>query len=228
MKLIGILQAVSGVRAKEEEVSSLSSAPVRNIIDGLRARYKFAVNPALGYQQDTPSNMLPQIVLRGGAFESGDEKLSVGQIAITADSILVASDNSERADKIVDDVAAYLSEEFGFRFRGKHMIRRYLTNAVVEFEGGFLESLDVIEKMATLLENLLPKFPGSQQVAFKRLGFGRIPEDLVDWDHIERGSFTIERRVNEPFSSNRYFCTGPISSSNLIMALENMEKLVSH
>ena len=225
MKLLNIGQALCGVQGREDDIASPKHPPVRDVVEAMRNRYKFVTTPNLGYPEETPTNLFPNVIFRGGALEIGDEKISIGHMAIASTSIIVACDSSESGDKVVDDVIETLSE-FGLRYGVKSVRRQYMTTMVVEFESGFVDKVDLIEKIAAIIDTKMPKYGSSEPVRFKRLSFGRTVEEVVSWDQIVRTSFTLERRVGYDFDENKYFCSAPMPSGDLAEALKQIEEFV--
>jgi len=228
MKFIGNIQAIAGIHVPSEEFSPQDGASVRDIAVALGKKYKFAIAPGVGNQMSMPTNLLPQILFQSGSLELDGKNIAIGNLNLEATGLSIASSSTEEAEIVVDDVVKLLVSDFHFHLNSKHVIKRYLSNLIVEFEDGFLEKIPLIAAIQNLIDGILPTFPGAEpHVGFKRIGFGRTPEESVTgFENVQKSTFVIERRVGYPFEENRFYCSAPVQTKVHIETIEKIEQLV--
>ena len=67
------------------------------------------------------------------------------------------------------------------------------------------------------------------EIALKRLAFGPQTKGVhlqVSLENIDELDFTIERRSGRSFEDNRYFSSAPLRTSDHLVCLEQIEKLL--
>jgi hypothetical protein len=222
MKLIGHAGGVVASREPPEEYIPDRPPPLQDLINLVRETYQFGVFPVVqpGFNANGPLGFaLGRFVHNGQAF-------AISQLMMLTHGDIVATTSTDDSELVMDDLMRLLDEQCGYRLREANNKRSYLSTIVVDFDGAFTSYIDKIARMEGVINEYLQL--GSDKRWLKSLAFGRIdmvePSVVIDQiSLVENADFTIERRVGQPLSSNRFFCTAPMRTSDHIRALEQIE-----
>ena len=196
---------------------------MRDIIEFVATSYRFAVKPVI------PEGVAPfavqNFVFQSGQLVSGDNKWPIVQLAIIPNGDFVTSNDTDIADKIMDDFLGKLEAAFRFRFSAAPQHRVYQSNIVVEFEPPFEEKIGTFKKIADVLNGASIR-PAPFNI--KRLAFGsgdiQQIQSMTTVEELENSDFIIERRGGEPYSRNRYFCSAPMKTKAHVELLQKIER----
>jgi hypothetical protein len=100
-----------------------------------------------------------------------------------------------------------------------------VSGIVVEFESGLEKSLRSLRMIEDILNQDAPR--SGNKLKFKRIGFGSgdtQPQVISALSDLLKLDFTIERRVKEPYEKNRFYCTGPYNTAELVSILARIER----
>ena len=208
MKVILATHGTVGIRVSGDDVAPRPGTLIREIIDFVGETYRFHVKPTIS--PGVAPFMVPNYVFQSGQLVSGENKLPIAQLAIIPNGDFVTANDTDVADKIMDDFMARLDATFGYRFAAAQKQRVYQSNVVVEFEPPLSEKIDAFKKIELILNGASIR---SAPFNFKRLAFGigdiqRIAT-MSTIDEVENSDFIIERRAGEPYSRNRSFAARP-------------------
>ena len=223
MRLIGPLQGFAAFTEKEEEYQPETGTVQSDLIPFIANRYNFQSFPVL-----SPGTM-PQPVLpfAGGKFVGEGQPFAIGQLLMTQNADVVVTVTTEQAELVLLDLVKALDENFGFRLGEASKRQLLLSNVVVEFDKGLEEYIGKLSQISDIINNL-----GAEMPAFniKRLAFGA-GDILVPANDpvavMQHADFLIERRQGSPYEANRYFCSAPMHTRDLIRALERIETIFS-
>lgn len=220
MKLIEPLNGFAAFRESLEEYQPKNGSLPQDIVELVRATYEFQVFPLL-----TPGHPPPAIFNFGvGKLIENGEWFTINQLVMTQDGDIAATISTDQADRVLDDLMRVLDDNLGFRLRTAKKIKRYASNVVVEFDEGIEKYISKLSRMADVINELRPGMP---RFNIKRIVFGeREPAITNDpLGAVEQTDFLIERRANRQYEENRYFCSAPMSTSDHIRALEQIEAI---
>jgi hypothetical protein len=199
---------------------------MRDLVEFVAATYHFLVKPTI------PSGIapftVPNYVFQSGQFVLGENKWPIVQLAIIPNGDIVTAEDTDAADKIMDDFMTRLDETFGYRFATAEKRRVYQSNLVVEFNPGLSEKIDSFKRDRSYFESASIR---PAPFSLKRLAFGwgdvQQTPTLATINDVENTDFTIERRSGEPYSRNRFFCSAPMRTSGHIRILHEIEAALS-
>ncbi len=224
MKLIGRAGGIVACRETPEEYIPDRPPPTQDIINSIRTHYQFGNFPVVrpGFIVGGP------LVFSAGRFVHGDQVFAIGQLVMLLQGDIISTSSTEDSELVLDDLMRILDETFGFRVRQASVKRSYLSTIVVEFDRTFSAYIDKNAKMEQAINDMLP--PGIEERRFKSISFGKVdmadPASITDQILlIENADFAIERRAGQPLSSNRFYCTAPMRTSDHIRALEQIEAI---
>jgi hypothetical protein len=179
------------------------------------------------YQFVAPPPNLADAIKSGAKFEHGkfvhgDMTAVIKELAIYADGVIGGSFNTDLADLILDDFFAWATTTFKLRERPGPVHRTYTSGVFVEFEK---EIEPAIGKMATVCEMLSGALKSSYGWDYKynatRLAFAVDPMTTTQY---RITNFILERKLQSPFSENRYYSVAPLRTSDHLKLLEMIER----
>jgi hypothetical protein len=220
MKLIGYLQAWAASRQVIEEYAPSKLPYPGELVDAIRERYGFQSFPNVA--PGAPPNTT--MVFAGGRYDAGDDAFGIGTLIMEATGDVVQTVTTDQAERVLEDLASFLSERFGFRLNEWPQRRSYTSNLVMEFD-------DVVEnyigKLADVAAALNRVKQSPTEVSLKRIAFGGTPAQIVDHvSDVEQADFLIERRVSNPMEPRRYYCSAPIKTEDHLRLMEEIEHIL--
>jgi hypothetical protein len=219
MRLIGALQGYAAFRESVEEYLPKRGVIQQEMIALVVGRYNFQGFPRL--PPGTPPQ--PLSIFTSGKFPE-EPSFAISQLAMTLNGDIAVAVTTEQADLVLNDLCRLLDEGLGFRLGSAGMRKSYLSNIVVEFDDGFDR---YIEKLGNMIRVINHFRPGKPEFNVKRLAFGvgDISQTNDPLLSVEESEFLIERRQGSPYESNRYYCSAPMSTTDHIRVLEQIEAI---
>jgi hypothetical protein len=115
-----------------------------------------------------------------------------------------------------------------FRFSdNRPQSRKYQSNIVVEFENGLENQLSALARIERVINSAIsrPNMP----FKIKQLTFGHgdpiaNPAAFLSIDVFANSDFRIERRAGVSYEGNRYFCSAPTRTAELVEILQAVEQ----
>jgi hypothetical protein len=190
------------------------------LVDWLKDNYHFSESP------DPTSKPKPEdnqgIVFKNGEFQAREEVFVKVDLTLFSDGLVANSSSStEDTEKFLQSVMAEVVADFSLTF-DPSMIRRKL----------FLSELNV--RLDYPLQNLNPKLAPLAKRITETTGYAASPFELGGlsfWTDstfavTKTPPFMIERKVNAPFSENRFYTKAPVQTQEHIDLLEELEGLL--
>jgi hypothetical protein len=206
-----------------EEFLPAAGANSPSIVSLIAQRYGFGIVPSITTREDMNKSGL---VFGMGHFQHEGQPFVVSDFAIYTDGLAAVAERSEWADALLEDVTSWVKTEFGFRDISSGVRRLYSSSIVVDFETSPLKLLRTFERIAELISSrTVTIVPGRQQMKFARLDFEIDKKDLPGQAAISK--FIIERRAHVSFEQERYFSSAPMTTSNHIETLEEIEQIAA-
>jgi hypothetical protein len=180
----------------------------------IRQRYKFLQAPVTVDEHDFGKGVK--------FFRGWFGKTLINKLDIYSNGIICeATERTEAIDEFVDDFISWMQTEYGLT----HQMgpRAYLSNIEVESEigvGNKLEFLSGIGGAITLMLEAYGQTPRPFQPTL--VGFS---SDITNMTGPIPVSFQFDRRANEPFSKNIYFCSAPLATGDQLQVLERLEAI---
>lgn len=203
-----------------EEVLPLSGIYMPNLYQQLAERYAFVGRPA----------DYGDAIAKGAKFQHGrhitpTRTILIKEIGIFNDGIIIDSLNTDDAEYITEDFMEWVRTTFAFRERKTTIQRQYTSVVTVEFdnpiESAIKSLMTMVECMATTY-NL--SYDNNIDLHLLRLSFNADPLSVPP---LRNTQFYIERRVQRPYSENRYQSGAPLRTEDHIGLLETMEAALS-
>jgi len=220
MKMIGHLQAVAASRQIPEEYMPSKLPYPADLADAIRERYGFQNFPDTAKGGPFQADMH----FSAGKFGNGKDAFGIGFLIMEPVGDVVQAMTTDQADRILDDLAAFLSEAFEYRMPEKDLRRSYTSNLVVEFD-------DVVEnyigKLGAISEAFNRVRLSPAGVSLRRIAFGGPATPILDQvSNVENAEFLIESRVSVPNEPRRYYCSAPIRTEDHVRLMEQIEDIL--
>lgn len=186
-----------------------------DLFSALVARYKFHKFPQKTEEFD---------LHKGAVFEAGKwDRGSVEKVVIFGNGFIVETRSStDESEAFLHDVLTWAKEQFGIRYSPETMTRKGYVNQIV-----FRSDVPILSQLSDPLSFLAKRVSQAVGVREKQ----RIDYELTQfWIHYDQttrkaplAAFTIQRRVDVPFSDNKYFSEAPLPTKEHIALLEALE-----
>jgi hypothetical protein len=232
MKFILSTAGSAAIKVFVDDVVPRGGVRTHDLIEFVKNEYQFAVSPTI------PPGVAPFLVTmhmhQSGVFVDTSTPIPttipIIQLLVVPNGEIVTAGSTHAADSVLNNLTARLDEALGFRFSSTERRSMYYHSVVVvQFEPGISEKLEAFRRIENVL-NLRIARPNAP-FEIKRLAFGHgdptpifTPTSL---EAIENADFTIERRIGEPYSENRYSSSAPVRTEEHIQILEEIERALS-
>jgi hypothetical protein len=221
MNLISISEGKCGVLIRFSDIAPLSGLYLPDLTNAIVHRYAFTSSPDF-----SPVVLEKKGVefLRGKFCDSNGVEHNIQSLNLYNDGVVASCFSTEAAALLIDDLFSWASESFDFRIPEQAFNKLYLLSTIiVQFEA---EIVSAFSKLDSLLKGaaqaLVATYDLDMPLSVSSLSF--------DFDHSAVGGvlaslspFVIERQINEPHSSNRFFCQAPIHTQEHIRLLKSFE-----
>jgi hypothetical protein len=164
---------------------------------------------------------------QGVKFEMGRVgEVTIQNVQIYTHGIVVDTASSTSDSEIVlVETLTWLSEKYSMQFKPSMISRRaYVSQLTFYSDAGLVNVNEALSKLARRVSNRLPEF-FKQEITYEPTAI------VVGYDATKvkqaPAVFTIERRVEVPFSENKYFSSAPLPTDDHIAALEEFETALS-
>ncbi|WP_193370078.1 hypothetical protein [Pelagibius marinus] len=194
-----------------------------DIVEGIVARYLFASFPEdkrlSGDSQEGP------LRFKTGRFVHSNTPIYIHLMDVYRDGVVVEATSTDYAEIVADDLLSWAEEQFGFRFSEASMRRVYTSSVVVEFDLDVNYSLAAFEQVSAAYTAAMRRFRAiDETVNVTKIQLGVDPTRLTSRQL--GADFIIERRVNCPHDSNRFFCDAPLPTLDHVELLKTFEALL--
>lgn len=163
-----------------------------------------------------------------GKLVHGNRTINVNDFTLYNDGIVATATSTNDADIFLDDLLAWGKEVFGFRDVSPATSRTlYYSNVIVEFE---LSPNSLLGNFAVLSDGLLKLLRTTYgldiPVQLNGVGFHiDRTEAGPAWQTLSQ--FTLERRLNQPFSQNRFTSEAPFKTNDHLSFLAIIDSLLN-
>jgi hypothetical protein len=196
--------------------------PVHGITPTLLAR---AVTEQFNFQIK-PSGPAPQDM---GKFGDGSIVVDGALIAIQkfdihSDGYAVECTNTDDAKLVSDEIFRWAKTDIGYKDFVRQPQIIYISDVTVEFDPEFENIFRGWKKLQSLLNGSAQgRYGFDQNINMYRAQWRGDAFTIVN--NLLVSDFWIERRIGEPYTSNRWHCHGPLPTSEWLSLLESIEGL---
>lgn len=161
---------------------------------------------------------------RDGRIFIGNKQVNIKEMSVYNDGIVLAASTTGEAQLAVDHILKWVQQNLGFREIQSEPQKRYSSTVVVEFD----KPMDrLIKNLNAFTEIAIPLLKDTYGIDVKPQLYGIEiavdPEDLPK--SLILGDFRLQRRVNVPFSSERFLSHAPLPNEAHLHWLKAVERL---
>ena len=222
MKVLNIIDGTAGAVLKLAEVVPLEGLYLPDVIRAVVEKYAFVQTPS--FVQETISEKgLP---FGMGKFLTGDKEANIMSLTLYNDAILANCYSTELAQSLLRDLLSWAGETFGLRICILPEDRvRLASRLMAAFEPSALRNFDAFNETFQLAAQMYRQTYGMErEIAMSRFQFD-IDRSTLSPSYSYLPAFIIERDIEQPFSSNRFWCQAPLHTRDHIRLLETLEGL---
>ena len=188
------------------------------VTEAIKSRYRFLQYPTRVEDLDLTRG----IKFRQGGFTSGDSEFSV-DLEVFNDGVVASSQAStDTSDAFLEDLLAWLREQFSLGNENYILkTKRTYRSELVVFSPK-LALYEASEKFIHVSGILSEAFGNSEDEKFEAeaIAFGSDPN--------HRNAFTLERRIQSPFSDHKYYSSAYLPTDKHLVTLEKIEEILAH
>ena len=231
MKLISVLrgQAIRTFKAR----NPLGGLYVADIIKAIQHRYRFFDIPKSLKEADmdrgvtfrqgkfTPEQPGPSVL----GFQPGSD-IVIETLQMFKNGIVVETTSSvEHSDMFIEDFSKWAMEDLRIRVESTGIKKSFASEVEVELHPNFNSTLSKLKPIVKLMNELLDdEGIYKDHLPYEASSFS-LHCDTSQLQTPVPGPFIVDRRMNEPHSSNIYFSSAPLTTANHLLLLEAVESL---
>lgn len=205
-----------------EEVRPFSGMGIPFTVHALTERYKFQFPPPLNRTWKEIEGSI--LEFREGIFVDEPHTAVVNELSLYSDGFAVQCRMTDDAERVAKDMIEWAQRDMDFRQFVRDPIKLHFSQVVVQFEANVERLLkDWTEIQQLLSAAVSRRHPNATPVRLQRFSFKSDPMTMVNANLTSE--FVIERRANEPFGSNRFVCSGPLPTHDLLTLLSGLDHM---
>jgi hypothetical protein len=222
MKKIAAMQSIAAIFVSSDAAMPENGLLQQDLIRFVGDLYNFAGKPQI--PPAMAGQIFPVLLYQAGKASIGDSIYPINQIAVVQNGDIVTASSTEVADLILDDFVSKLDSGLGYKIGVSKHKKMYVSNMVVQFDHPIERPDSLISRISNLVNQKIPR-PG-KPFDLKRLvlGSGEFTiQQAITIEAIENADFIIERRTTADYSENIYFCSAPMTTSEHLKILTQIE-----
>jgi len=206
-----------------EEVVPLAGANDREIVESIKAKYDFLTGPDLSKSEEIAKSGYK---FENGQFSFNSENFRIANLGIYRDGIVINAQKTDGSEAFLDDLIAFVREEFSFRDFITEPRRYFQSEIVVEFEHSLNDFIRSFEKIVSVISQPLKRIYAIDiPLGLARIDFDVDKTRLATTAPAAIQRFIIERRIGVAFEKERFYSAAPMRTPDHVSVLEEIEKL---
>jgi len=199
-----------------DEVRPPSGVYMPDLYQRIAERYAFVGRPT----------DIADAIAKGAKFQHGclvtpSKTIVISEIGIYNDGVIVDALNTDDAEYVMEDVLSWTTVSFGLKERRTIIPPRFTSLVNIEFEAPVEPSIDRLMAITKCIAASFNRAYGSSvEINLLRLAFNADPLSVPN---LVNTQFFIERRIQRPYSENRYQSGAPLRTEDHIGLLESIE-----
>jgi hypothetical protein len=201
-----------------EEVRPVHGMGPAMLAAAITERFGFQVRPTIPLVPDSNARFLD------GVATIGEGIIAIQKFESYTDGFGVDCANTEDASLVADELIKWAQTSLGFRDFSRPPKTIFQSQVVVEFSPEFENIFKAWDKLQLLLTGpAQTRYGFDKNINVQRIQWRGDPHTIVNNTLVS--DYWIERKMGEPFSSNRWHCAGPLPTDEWIALLEGIERL---
>ena len=199
-----------------EEIRPTSGIYMPALYQAVSDRYAFVARP-----QDLHVAIASGAKFNHGRLITPNKTITISDIGIYNDGIIVDSLNTDDAEIILEDFILWTKNILGLRDTITQIPRTYSSLVTVEFERPIESALRGVEIFTGSLNAALKNAYGwDLETNILRFGVNADPQSVPP---LRNTHFFLERRISRPYSENRYQSGAPLRTEEHLALLQTIE-----
>jgi hypothetical protein len=192
---------------------------LKSLFASMKERYEFAKSPVHEHDRSEKGSF----VFSSGVFPESGEKRSVSLTVFRDGVVAESTSNTIHATAFLDDLREFALET-GYSMPPTSSVGKGFSSLlVVETDAVLLTINPKLLPLIQFIQSKIVTLDGKpREFDFSRIGFAS--EDLSK--PFAPIPFTFERRLEQPFSANRYYSEAPLQTDEHIELLEMLEGIL--
>jgi hypothetical protein len=222
MKVIGIEYGRVSLLVDLVELGTHTGIYLPEATAFVQSRYSFVHVPTV------PQASQNQQVYRfeQGRIAKGQKQYSISSFEVHPHGLVVQGTDTDAAEAFLDDFFKFGAEHLGMKNPERPPAKVFLSSAVIEFNGDTNRLLNKWRELSKLISSQIEKQYGIKEpVQISRLTMQPDPQNIPPRLSVLLNEFTIERRIYEPYSHQRYFSAAPLRTDDHISLLQKFEEI---
>ena len=224
MKLLNIITARSIWLFSIQDLNPKGSAIESDLIEWLAKTYHFKKYPSSALDFDAQTKTLS---FKGGKFKSGltdegKERYVSVDLSIYTDGLVANTRSStEDGDKFLEEAIHSAVDRFQLVYDHQTIRRKsYFSEMDVRLDRPLSLLNPKLTELATAISSLQDE---SNRTTFEFSGVSFLPDPTAQ---TTVSAFSLERKVNTPWSENRYFAKAPLQTNAHLQLLNDFEGIL--
>ena len=227
MNLVATIVGRTILLTPAHEIAPIGGVYLPSLFDAVRSRYSFQTVPNVATAQE--QGLKEGYKFSIGKIRKGGRDFPIQDFVVFADGIVCTADSTEISEFFLEDLITFLVVEFDFRPITPKSRRLFYSQVSVNFE-------KPLSNLVTHFESLFRAIGEVQRTTYgiQTPDGVQLHSISLDFDKTQVPSafsslspFTIERRLNKPYSENVFFSAAPLRTQDHIKTLEKIEKALS-
>lgn len=201
-----------------DEVRPTHGINASMIVNSFADRFNFQFKP------DSP--VAPNIILKfaEGTTLINDELVAIQKTDIYSDGFGVDCSNTDDANRVSEEMLDWARSALGYRDFIRQPKVILISQVTVEFDSTFENIFKGWKKIQSLLNGSVhARYGFDKNIDVHRLQWRSDASTVVNSSLVS--DFYIERKAQEPHSSNRWHCSGPLPTNDWLQLLEQIEAI---
>lgn len=184
----------------------------------LSERFGFQTRPTFPLVSDASAKFTDGAAVVDGTL------IAIHKLESYTDGLGVDCTNTDDAKLVLDEIFKWARAELGFRDFIRPPKDIFISHITVEFSPDFKNIFKSWVKIQALLNaSTQDRYGFDKNVDLYRLQWRGDPHTIVNNALVS--DFWIERKAGEPHSENRWHCSGPLPTQELIDLMQTLEGL---
>jgi len=203
-----------------EEVRPLGGFSVIDFLNFITNEYSFVVYPDINDIKGDNS----VLVFKYGSALVNDRNIGVREFHILQSALIIDALTTEDAQAFLNNFWQ-VAQQFGYREPVTPLRIRAFSSIIVEFDADIEKYVDKLENICNgLTRAVRDEYEITTPISLKGISFAADPSVLPA--NAINTEFSIQRRLEMPYASNRYYCVGPFRTHVLTEIIQNIETML--